>query len=73
MARKNDETTTVPYALPKFGKLRGTRVRLADAQELLSKKDLGDVTAVIGGNAVRPWRFASAGDEVRVLSDRVLV
>jgi hypothetical protein len=76
IAKRPADETTLPgdgYALPTYGRLRGKRVKLADAESRLSKADLGEVTAVVDGNVIRPFRFASSPDEVVVKDDRVLI
>jgi hypothetical protein len=75
MTTRSDETTTEAdgYRMPRYGRLRGKRVLLKDAESRLSASDLGSVEVIVGGAKVRPWRFASDGSEVVVKSDRVLV
>jgi hypothetical protein len=72
MTTRSDETAD-GYKLPRYGKLRGKRVLLKDAPDRLSASDLGEVTAMVDGKRIRPWRFSSDGSEVKVLDDRVLI
>jgi len=51
--------------LPEFGKLRGKKVRLADAAARLSRADLEQIVVVMPElGEVRPWRFIGSGEDI---------
>ncbi len=54
-------------AEPQYGKLRGKRVLLSEAESRLSKEDLAQVEVDVPGQGViRPWRFVTDGSEIVV-------
>lgn len=65
LAGDADPVRTKYPNLPEFGKLRGKKVRLADAVDRLTQADLDAIEVDVPGvGVVRPWHFA--GDvEVR--------
>ena len=51
--------------MPEYGKLRGKKVLLADAEARLSPADLAQVEVDVPGQGIiRPWRFVTDGSEI---------
>lgn len=51
--------------MPEYGKLRGKKVLLADAEARLSPADLTQVEVDVPGQGIiRPWRFVTDGSEI---------